>query len=403
MCTREELNNLIRELLKHIEKVAVLSAQIQYDEELKSKKPVEYLTCSDKTNNAMRDSSNNARLNQLVRFHVAYLRYFVFSIDRFTEIIIPLSPSSLSLFMTNIVSDFLPQPIIQHTSRTILEFLQVCFMKYPRFFQCTSVINFLSHSHSQAINSDLVRTLCNKFKNALANIIKELHMPHDINALTKIRHECFRQNMQTSGNQLKLQDPVFKQPEMPTRNLRSRKVKMPAAQPTVRTRTAAYRTRSTKRSATITQETTVVELEGPRLLQYPPADCQYASYLSDSPASSYSSPGLFIASPVSTPDYQTIGEPITMTTTTMSETDVVYQFEELNMGSTPCYVISSDEPITVGEFVPEAGSQTLFDGNIEELTDVSAGNFHLFFFTVTNTILHCFFLCIAEFLCFTIL
>lgn len=125
MCTREELNNLIRELLYHIEKVAVLSAKIQYDEEAKSFKPVEYLSCSDKTNSEMKNSAVNSRLKQLERFHTAYLRYFVFSMDQFTEIITPLSPSSLSLFITNIVSEIVPQPILHHTTRTILEFLQV--------------------------------------------------------------------------------------------------------------------------------------------------------------------------------------------------------------------------------------------------------------------------------------
>lgn len=128
MCTREELNSLIRELLYHIEKVAVLSAKIQYEEEVKSFKPVEYLSCSDKTNNDIKSNAVNTRLKQLMRFHMAYLRYFVFSLDQYTEIIIPLSPSSLSLFITNIVSEIFPQPILYHTSRTILEFLQVHFI-----------------------------------------------------------------------------------------------------------------------------------------------------------------------------------------------------------------------------------------------------------------------------------
>lgn len=139
MCTREELNSLISELLRHIDEVAVLSAKIQYEEESKLIKPIEYLTCCDQTNNDIKNRMVNTRLNQLIRFHVAYLRYFVFSMDPYAEIIVPLSPSSLSLFITNIVSEIVPQPIVHHTSRTIMEFLQVCCLQKKslfHFFPC---------------------------------------------------------------------------------------------------------------------------------------------------------------------------------------------------------------------------------------------------------------------------
>lgn len=128
MCTREELNSLIRELLRHIEQVALLGAKIQFDEELKLNKPVEYLTCSDKTKNYVRNNAQNARFKQVARFHMAYLKYFVFALDPYAEIIVPLSSSSLALFITNIMSKMAPssqQMPFHHTSKTIIEFLQV--------------------------------------------------------------------------------------------------------------------------------------------------------------------------------------------------------------------------------------------------------------------------------------
>lgn len=126
MCTREELNSLIRELLRHVEQVALLGAKIQFDEEMKLIKPTEsYLTCSDNTKNYVKNNAQNARFKQVVRFHVAYLKYFVFAADPFAEIIVPLSASSLTLFMTNILSKSSHQIPFQHTSKTIIEFLQV--------------------------------------------------------------------------------------------------------------------------------------------------------------------------------------------------------------------------------------------------------------------------------------
>lgn len=122
MCSREELNDLIHELLYHIEKVGTFSAQIQFENELKS---VEYLTCCAQTNTDMKTEMTNTRLKQLIRFHVAYMRYFVFAFDPYAEIFVPLSSSSLTLFITNIVSKTMPEHAMVHTSRSILEFLQV--------------------------------------------------------------------------------------------------------------------------------------------------------------------------------------------------------------------------------------------------------------------------------------
>lgn len=129
MCTREELNILIRELLHHVEQVAIWSAKIQFNEENKSFKSMEYLTCCDKTNNDMRNILANKRFKQIARFHSAYLKYFIFALDPYADIIIPLSSSSLALFITNMVSKMMPQQesnTIHHTSKTIIEFLQVC-------------------------------------------------------------------------------------------------------------------------------------------------------------------------------------------------------------------------------------------------------------------------------------
>lgn len=128
MCTRAELNSLVRELLRHIEQVALLSAKIQFDEELKSNKPAEYLTCSDHTKNYVRNNAQNARFKQVTRFHMAYLKYFVFAADPYAEFIMPLSSSSLALFITNIMTKMATstqQIPLRHTSKTIIEFLQV--------------------------------------------------------------------------------------------------------------------------------------------------------------------------------------------------------------------------------------------------------------------------------------
>lgn len=126
MCTREELNVLIRELLRHVEKVALIGAKIQFKEENKSYKSQEYLTCSEGSNNYRKNNFANNRFKDILRFHLAYMKYFVFAMDPYAEVIVPISSSSLALFITNIISKVLPdQPIVYQTSKTIIEFLQV--------------------------------------------------------------------------------------------------------------------------------------------------------------------------------------------------------------------------------------------------------------------------------------
>lgn len=122
MCSREELNHLISQLLYHVDRAAVLGAKIQYKKEQSLKK------ANAKTVKQPRTITANKRLKQLVRFHSAYFKYLIFALDPYTEIIVPLSTSSpLTLFITNILTNMFPQyrPYFPHTSRTIVEFLQV--------------------------------------------------------------------------------------------------------------------------------------------------------------------------------------------------------------------------------------------------------------------------------------
>lgn len=215
----------------------------------------------------------------------------------------------------------------------------------------------------------MVRSACAKFKNALTALMRELHMPYDIDALTKIRHECFRRNMENQANG---QQPMFKQPppdlllQQTKRGKRNGKGRPPRGRTpypkTVSTRSTSIRTRSGNASATITQETTYVELQKPRFIQIPQNEYQFAtvsSTSSGSPMSTNSTPELIIASPVESPDFQSISEPIAISSTTSSETGVIYEFDcaQIN-NSTPCYVITSNEPITFelgpSELVPVA-------------------------------------------------
>lgn len=146
MGSRDEYNTLMRELLRHIEQVAILGANIQFKEEIEVDKPIEYLTCCEKTKNYLRNNVQSARYKQIVRFHSAYMKYFVFASDPYAEIVIPLSPSSLSLFIWK------HQFTFQHTSKTIIEFLQARTMNYyylthHRGRRCVpenSLINFSS-------------------------------------------------------------------------------------------------------------------------------------------------------------------------------------------------------------------------------------------------------------------
>lgn len=122
MCSREELRQLLFELLYRLDQVAFLGARRQFSEESSN------LTLKNKNvSAALKMGRDTARFEKILRFHKAYIRYFVFASDPYTEFIVPLGSSSLALFMTNILSRDGPMssPIGYHTSRTIIEFLQV--------------------------------------------------------------------------------------------------------------------------------------------------------------------------------------------------------------------------------------------------------------------------------------
>lgn len=122
MCTREEIKFLVKELLRRIDQVALLGARVQFNEEC--------------------DTQN--RFAEILRFQKAYLRYFVFANDPYTELVVPITISSLALFIANITSQNPSSPPIAQTSRTIIEFLQVIFFcllhhSNATYFQSTHV------------------------------------------------------------------------------------------------------------------------------------------------------------------------------------------------------------------------------------------------------------------------
>lgn len=119
MCTREELNKLIKELFFHVDRAAVLGAQIQFKQEQKSQ-----TKCKSMAHGKSSQSEN--RLKKLIEFQKAFFKYLIFALDPYTEIIVPISSSSVALFMTNVIKRMTPRlGHFQHTSRTIVEFLQV--------------------------------------------------------------------------------------------------------------------------------------------------------------------------------------------------------------------------------------------------------------------------------------
>lgn len=126
MCSRGELRQLLEELLFSVDQVAYLGARTQFSDECNKFK-------LNGTENKTQFGSGNVHFECILRFHRAYIRYFVFAADPYTEFIVPLTSSSLSLFITNILSQDGPteSPVDYHTSRTIIEFLQVSLMQ-PR-------------------------------------------------------------------------------------------------------------------------------------------------------------------------------------------------------------------------------------------------------------------------------
>lgn len=129
MCSREELKKLLYELLYRLDQVAYLGARTQFKDECNH---------SNSQNNSgyngkSQFSNGNIRFENILRFQKAYIRYFVFASDPYTEFIVPLTSSSLALFITNILSRESVQTatVPYHTSRSIIEFLQVSLMQ-PR-------------------------------------------------------------------------------------------------------------------------------------------------------------------------------------------------------------------------------------------------------------------------------
>lgn len=142
MCTREEIKFLLKELLQRIDRVALLSARVQFNEECESQKTYTHY------NHVVElpvPRNADIRFGEILRYQKAYLRYMVFANDPYTELVVPLSISSLSLFITNIISQT-PKPStppIFQTSRTIIEFLQV--INTNRMF---SLHRLHTHTHS---------------------------------------------------------------------------------------------------------------------------------------------------------------------------------------------------------------------------------------------------------------
>lgn len=130
MCSRVELRQLLDELLLRVDQVAYLGARTQFRDECNNIKTHSFL---DGIESISQIGSGNTRFECILRFQRAYIRYFVFASDPYTEFIVPLTSSSLALFITNILSRDGPtqSPVAYHTSRTIVEFLQVSLMQ-PR-------------------------------------------------------------------------------------------------------------------------------------------------------------------------------------------------------------------------------------------------------------------------------
>lgn len=119
MCSRGELKQLLYELLFRVDQVAYLGARTQFNEECNAN--------SHRYSEKNPIGNGNLRFENILRFQKAYMRYFVFASDPYTDFIVPLTSSSLALFITNILSRDGPMqsPGIYHTSRSIIEFLQV--------------------------------------------------------------------------------------------------------------------------------------------------------------------------------------------------------------------------------------------------------------------------------------
>lgn len=197
MCSREELKQLLYELLFRVNQVAYLSARTQFTDECNSLNTRKHVINHDKS----QSGDGNARFERILRFQKAYIRYFVFSSDPYTEFIVPLTSSSLALFITNILSRDGQSPLAYHTSRTIIEFLQVSLLfvvvhliSNRCFLTLVPLCVLHMHTLLQITQNHVVERLLVHYKSDLAKVIKELRLPYNIDVLARIRRDCFQQN-----------------------------------------------------------------------------------------------------------------------------------------------------------------------------------------------------------------
>lgn len=126
MCTREELKSLLFKLILRVDQVASLSAKYQFNDEFYGNANG---VRSHERNKIPLDAYMRARYADILRFQRAYIRYFVFADDPLMNFIVPLPPTSLTLFITNILTDIGQNdaPSGFHTTHSIMKFLQVSF------------------------------------------------------------------------------------------------------------------------------------------------------------------------------------------------------------------------------------------------------------------------------------
>lgn len=140
MCTREELKSLLFELIIRVDQVALLSAKYQLNDEYHGNANG---VRSHERNKIPLDAYMRARFEDILRFQRAYIRYFVFADDPLMNFIVPLQPSSLTLFITNILSDIGHNDSSSgfYTTHSIIKFLQVSFIQHTyNVFHRTIVI-----------------------------------------------------------------------------------------------------------------------------------------------------------------------------------------------------------------------------------------------------------------------
>lgn len=81
----------------------------------------------------------------------------------------------------------------------------------PPHTEPVNYTNFPRHflSFPQIINATLVHTFYLQYRRDLQNIMKEMHLPYDIEILTKIRHEAFRKNLDMQRRGVPMRVPII--------------------------------------------------------------------------------------------------------------------------------------------------------------------------------------------------